>query len=1791
MSSLGGIDLTAAQLNLGAASSIAGGGDSTVTIGGQLSNAGRLTSSANLTVQAGNLINAGTLGSARNLVLKTPSLLNDRGLVFSGADMTLGVSNFTNQSGDLYGLGNVLIGGYGAAARAASVNNVSGSMESGGTFTINADGFQNRTEGAVASGGRKLISGFIANICNDCKGDYYTFTLAAREVFESVDNDTSASSLLTAGKDFVFQGSSFLNSKSTVSAGGNINIVADNVQNIGAQNGTIERTRMYQVAGMSDGGTGRFFANVLTPYNQRNNPDFPYVYYLDLDGNIHKAIPKSTRYREGGRDGESFSVVSLTDADTGGTVKTRGDYNLVLPGLAYGFENTTQSQYDPNNLLQMPNLDQYNLLSDIEIAKDSSGAASTVGSRNAVIQAGGNVSITATKDLQNSVIHEDYTASGGTNKVANTQASGTGTTVVRINNQLPPDRAQQQVNPLSLPGFALPTGQNGLFRLSGQGGSAQQATQANSGSQNWSMGSASISTSQRQQDLPDTQARAVQVGAIAAVGASDRQLSLIARQANDSDVSASTLNVSAPAQDSHSLPMPSRNSSSAGTQVAAVNVTGTNLLPTAQVVPQVGNVVDTPAASQTVARVQGVPETSFKPNPQKYLIETNPVLTDLKSFMSSDYLLQNLGYDPDQSAKRLGDGLYEQRLIQQAVVARTGQRFIDGQTSDEGLFKYLMNNAIASKQELGLSVGVTLTSEQVAALTHDIVWLEEHEVNGEKVLVPVLYLAQTEGRLGPTGALIAGNDVTLIAGQNLDNVGTLRASNNLSATAGNDLVNSGLIEAGNRLDVLAVNNIANQAGGILAGRDVSIKAVMGDVVNERTVTTANDSRRQDFMDSAARIEAANDLDMGAGRDFKSVGSVMVSGRDTTIDAGRDAIIASAQQESASNNGVRKSAVTQFGSSAQAGRDLAVNAGRDFAAIASQLGAERNVALTAGENMTISSATDETHSYSKTKKVTTQEDHVKQIGSAISAGGDVTMGAGKDMAIISSRISAGDEAYLVAGENLDVLAAQDSDYSLYDKKKKGSWGKKQTKHDEVTKVTNVGSEITTGGDLTLVSGDDQRYQAAKLNSGGDLTVQSGGAITFEGVKDLVQETHTKSNGDAFWTSSKGKGNTDETLRQTQMVAAGSIMIKAVDGLHIDVTQVNKETVSQSIDAMVKADPKLAWLKEAEARGDVDWRLVKEIHQSFKYESSGLGPASQMIIAIVMAAVVGPAALSAFASLGTIGASGLAAIATGAATNATTSFINNGGNLGAVFQDVTSSDALKGYVISGVTAGLTAGVFDGMLKTTTNPITGKVTVDLSSLEGVGRFAGNQILQGETSALLGKALGQGGSGSDALKGALFNTLAAASFNAVGDYTKGVIDDGSLQKIALHAMVGGLLAKATGGDFKTGALAAGANEALVADLDSLVKGNENLLTMSSQIVGILAATAQKDVDASTLEKAAWVAKNASQYNRQLHKEDRDLAKQLAARSGGKYTAEQIEEQLRLSNVEGTDIHAGDIVATKDGIYDPSAKWVDLGNGQFVQQLPKLDLDLIAYIQASASNYTWAAFPAAPAYDWSKTPNVSDEVRDRLSGRVLDAQGGFRSPVLVDGEAFNPRFLPCGDASCVASGAAIDLKDPETQRWITAGDAKAAKDALAVGSLVPLPMAWVGKVLGAVFGRGVASEAIGGGSLAVGAKGGALVAKGSDVTPEIIQKALQGDKTISAQDGVSLPAIQRYVDRLLQGDIAPPIKMDGNVIVDGNHRYIAAKILGMESKVDPGVLTTYKASKQRPTVSLEISPLDWGNK
>lgn len=690
---------------------------------------------------------------------------------------------------------------------------------------------------------------------------------------------------------------------------------------------------------------------------------------------------------------------------------------------------------------------------------------------------------------------------------------------------------------------------------------------------------------------------------------------------------------------------------------------------------------------------------------------------------------------------------------------------------------------------------------------------------------------------------------------------------------------------------------------------------MGDVVNERSVTSSQieygrDQVRNDYVDNAARIEATNDLSITAGRDINNFGGTLQSGRDTILNAGRDVNIASAQATNSLDRGVNKnsSTITQYGASVSSGQDISVQAGGDINIVASQIDAKRDVDMAATDDITISSAADEQHFLYKSKKLTIQEDHVIQVKAEITAGGHVDLDAGKNLTMIASRIAAGDEAYLAAGEKLQLLAAQNSNYSLFDEKKNGNWGSKKTQRDEVTDVKNIGSEIVTGGDLSLISGGDQLYQAARLSSSEDLIINSGGSVTFEAVKDLHQESHEKSNTSLAWTSMSGKGSTDETLRQTQMAVEGDIVIRALDGLHIDVKQVNRQTVTQSIDAMVQADSQLAWLKDVEKRGDVDWRQVKEVHDAYKYSHSGLGAGAQLIIAILVVyftaglasgligagatvgsgtamAAAGTASASAVAGGAAVGSTvaagwanvALTAVATSAASNATISFINNGGNLGAVFESVTSTNALKSYISGALSAGFVAGVLDPTFGVTGDNIN-KVTkgFDLGSIDGIGKFAAYSGAQGVTQAAIGTAV-QGGRLGDnlniALSAQLQSTLQAVAFNAVGDYSKEKSwADSSAEKIALHALVGGLLSQAGGGSFATGALAAGANEALVTSLAKAVNNNPGLLLVASQLVGITAAA----ITDGDLQKGAEIAKNATAYNYLNHHEVDDLVKDL---------------------------------------------------------------------------------------------------------------------------------------------------------------------------------------------------------------------------------------------------------------------------------------------------------------------------
>ncbi|MGY2296306.1 two-partner secretion domain-containing protein [Pseudomonas yamanorum] len=878
-----------------------------------------------------------------------------------------------------------------------------------------------------------------------------------------------------------------------------------------------------------------------------------------------------------------------------------------------------------------------------------------------------------------------------------------------------------------------------------------------------------------------------------------------------------------------------------------------------------------------------------------YLIETNPEFATTSGFFSSDYMLGKLGFNSDNAWRRLGDGQYETRLIRDAVLAQTGQRFLaGGLLSDADQFRYLMDNALASKDALRLSVGVSLTGQQVGALTHDIVWMENRVVDGQTVLVPVLYLAQAESRNVRGNSLIQGRDLNLVTGGDLVNVGTLRASNNLSAASGGSLYNGGLIEAGNNLSLLAQDSIRNAMGGEIRGNQVSLTTLKGDITNDNTAIQVREGVGMRTLTdaSASTITARGNLAIDAGRDLNNHGA-LVAGNDASLSAGRDLNLVAVSDTSVIHNtidGGEKSTITtdvkNLAASVTAGGNVNMQAGQDVNIIGSTATAGKDLNIQAGRDFNVTSVSDVHNVEGKEKdgkkRIKTADEQTTQLASVLTAGADFKSQAGRDTTIVASKISAGNEAYLYSGDKLNLLAAENSTHTLYDMKEKGSWGAKKAQTDEVTRTTQMGTEIKTGGNLTLKSEGDQLYQVAKLNSGKDIILDSGGAVVFEGVKDLHDESHTKSKSDLSWFSAKGKGNTDETLRQSELVAQGQLVIKAAEGIRIDVKQVDQQTVSQTVDAMVKADPNLAWLKQAEARGDIDWRQVKEIHESFKYDNSGLGAGAKIAIAIMMAAIMGPAGFG-------LGGWELA-VATSFSTTGVTSTINNKGNLGRALKETASSNSIKSAAVAGFTAG-------ALSYADTNWFSGTESTSTTAVQGVSPSAGSTLavtnspsdiftwtsagdiaLRAGGRAVISSGIStaiQGGSFGDnfnaALLGEAGNVAMATGFNWVGDTIK--FPDGSIQKIAAHALMGGLLAEATGSDFKTGAAAAGLNEALINQLAWAARGNDDITLMLSQLTGLLAAAA---VDGD-LEKGSEIAQKASTYNWLTHREIEDADKARA--------------------------------------------------------------------------------------------------------------------------------------------------------------------------------------------------------------------------------------------------------------------------------------------------------------------------
>ncbi|WP_227743797.1 hemolysin [Burkholderia gladioli] len=152
---------------------------------------------------------------------------------------------------------------------------------------------------------------------------------------------------------------------------------------------------------------------------------------------------------------------------------------------------------------------------------------------------------------------------------------------------------------------------------------------------------------------------------------------------------------------------------------------------------------------------------------------------------------------------------------------------------------------------------------------------------------------------------------------------------------------------------------------------------------------------------------------------------------------------------------------------------------------------------------------------------------------------------------------------------------------------------------------------------------------------------------------------------------------------------------------------------------------------------------------------------------------------------------------------------------------------------------------------------------------------------------------------------------------------------------------------------------------------GNANMNQALGNIVANALATGAGGVVGG--ESGAFSGYNVDRFNRQLHPEEKTLAKQLADKSKGKYTQAQIEDQMRIMGVSVNGIDESGTPATLVGTTpaDMGAQWIGApatADGKMVltQKTATANLELQSYIVANADSAAPSQVPSQFSYDRS---------------------------------------------------------------------------------------------------------------------------------------------------------------------------------------------------------------------------------
>ncbi|WP_215647715.1 hemagglutinin repeat-containing protein [Desulfovibrio desulfuricans] len=318
------------------------------------------------------------------------------------------------------------------------------------------------------------------------------------------------------------------------------------------------------------------------------------------------------------------------------------------------------------------------------------------------------------------------------------------------------------------------------------------------------------------------------------------------------------------------------------------------------------------------------------------------------------------------------------------------------------------------------------------------------------------------------------------------------------------------------------------AGGGVQAKNVYINAGKG-VLNEGIISGGSVNIASVDISNTGGLLRGGDLNLTALNNISN-NSGFMQGTNIAMQAGNN-ITSQTLTTRDPGNAANIHVLAQAGIEAK--NSVTAVAGNDVSITGSTLNAGGDIALQAGRNMTVGTVTEEFH---MGDGVHSREDRVTHTGSAVAAGGNLTMTAASDMTVAGSQVVAGGNAVLAAGKSLSVVSVQDS-FSSFVKTKSGNGGlfssssKKTVTQDY---RTNKASTVGAGGNLTLAAGVTGLGHAtvvgSNLVSAQDLSVLASGNINVVSGQNSSYFASTKSTTGALGLSSSSKASGSSSVTQ-------------------------------------------------------------------------------------------------------------------------------------------------------------------------------------------------------------------------------------------------------------------------------------------------------------------------------------------------------------------------------------------------------------------------------------------------------------------------------------------------------------------------------------------------------------------------------------------------------------------------------------------------------------------------------------